>query len=33
MSGTEPRFAFSRSRLQELVAFYLLFAAVAGLAF
>ena len=33
MSSTGPRFAFSRSRLQELVAFYLLFAAVAGLAF
>ena len=33
MSRTGPRFAFSRSRLQELIAFYLLFAAVAGLAF
>jgi predicted PurR-regulated permease PerM len=33
MSPIGPRFAFSRSRLQELVAFYLLFAVVAGLAF
>jgi predicted PurR-regulated permease PerM len=33
MSPTGPRFAFSRSRLRELIAFYLLFAAVAGLAF
>src|SRR5947208_14490806 len=33
MSRTGPRFVFSRSSLQELIAFYLLFAAVAGLAF
>ncbi len=33
MSRTGPRFTFSRSSLQELIAFYLLFAAVAGLAF
>ncbi len=33
MSRTRPRFTFSRSSLQELIAFYLLFAAVAGLAF
>src|SRR5690348_316172 len=33
MSRTGPRFAFSRSTLQELVAFYLLFAVIAGLAF
>jgi predicted PurR-regulated permease PerM len=33
MSRTGPRFAFSRRSLRELIAFYLLFAAVAGLAF
>ena len=33
MSPTGPRFALSRGRLRELIAFYLLFAAVAGLAF
>ncbi|MEO7910589.1 MAG: hypothetical protein ABIV47_13145 [Roseiflexaceae bacterium] len=33
MSRTGPQYAFSRSRLRELIAFYLLFATVAGLAF
>jgi len=33
MSSTGPQFAFSQRRLRELIAFYLLFAAVAGLAF
>jgi predicted PurR-regulated permease PerM len=33
MARTRPRFEFSRSRLQELITFYLLFAAVAGLTF
>ena len=33
MSRTGPQFAFSQRRLRELIAFYLLFAAVAGLAF
>jgi predicted PurR-regulated permease PerM len=33
MSPTGPRFASSQSRLHELIAFYLLFAVIAGLAF
>ncbi len=33
MSRAGPRFVFSRSRLREIIAFYLLFAAVAGLTF